>query len=105
MDNLYNQYRKGDTWNGRSLTFPFSLVGVSIVAQFKRDPDSAAVFEYKTADATITTDLALNKCFFMPRKMDYPKGVYYYDIQLTFPNGTVKSYAADKLIIFQDVTK
>jgi hypothetical protein len=104
--NKYNQYKKGDTWKGRKITFPFDLTGVSVLCQFKPDITSDySTFVFKTEDNTILIPLPLTgEMFFKPRIMNYPVGMYYYDVQLTFPNGDVVSYIPDTLTILQDIT-
>lgn len=106
MTPSYNKYRKGDTYNGRKITFPFDMTGVNVLIQFKESLSSTLTFEYKTEDGTITVPNPINgEIFLMPRIMEYPANTYNYDIQLTFTNGSVKSYAQDKLIIFTDVSR
>jgi hypothetical protein len=106
MKTGYNKYRKGDTFDGRKIIFPFSMVGVSVLIQFKELSSLSLTFEYKTSDGTITTLNALSgEIFLTPRKMDYPASTYTYDVQLTFPNGKTKTYLQDKLILFTDVSR
>jgi hypothetical protein len=106
MNNSYNKYRKGDTWNGRRYKFPFDLTGVSILCQFKKEPNGVAVFEYNTNDQSIFINNAIDgEIIFNKRKMDYPVGDYFYDLELTFPNGDVRTYGESKLVIFQDISR
>jgi hypothetical protein len=107
MESKYNFYRKDDTFNGRKYTFPFDLTGAVILCQFKVKPAlNVVTFEYKSEDGSITVPTPTNgEIFFQPRRMSYPTSIYYYDIQITFSNGTVKTYAQDKLEIFQDVSR
>jgi hypothetical protein len=107
MNTVYNQYRKGDTWEGREYIFPFDLTGCTIVCQFKVLSESNIVaFSYKSEDNTIIINDSVNgKITFQSRIMDYPVAIYNYDIQITFPSGRVSSYATDKMTIFTDVTR
>jgi hypothetical protein len=103
MDTKYNFYRRGDTWDGRSLTFPFSLVGCQIIAQFKTNSSSEVVFEYNTLYNTFIINGSV--LTFKSRRLLYPSGIYNYDIQITFPDGRVKTYGTDKLMIFDDISQ
>jgi hypothetical protein len=106
MDAKYNQYRKGDTFDGRKYTFPFDLTGASILIQFRETPQSSVAFEFKTIDNTLRVPEPSNgEVFMYPRYMDYPAATYQYDIQITFSTGRTKTYAADTLTIFQDISR
>jgi hypothetical protein len=106
MDTKYNQYRKGDTFDGRKIKFPFDLTGASILIQFRETPQSSVAFEFKTIDNTLRVPEPNNgEVFMYPRDMDYPAATYKYDIQITFASGRTKTYAADKLIIFPDISR
>ena len=102
----FNQYRRGDTFNGRKYKFPFSLVGVGILMQFKTNKEGRATFEFKTEDNSIAVPDPLSGEMFMEKRlMNYKPDKYFYDIQLTFADGIVRTYAEDIMVIFQDVSR
>lgn len=95
-------HKRGDTWDGMRLTaktkdefgvlVPVNLTGVSILSQFKTGIDKPFTFEFKTLDGTISVLDAINGIFtFNPRKMDYPTGTYYFDVQLIYQDLEVET--------------
>lgn len=105
------QIKKGDTWNGLGFEIknletnvPLELTDCHIVIQFKKQKNQPrASFEYK--EDTIDLYEPLNGKFRMkPRKMDYDSGIYYFDAQVTFPNGTIKTVCSNAIEIKQDIS-
>jgi hypothetical protein len=39
-----------------------------------------------------------------PKKLDYSAGEYFFDIEITFSNGVVRTYYKDKIQIVQDAS-
>jgi hypothetical protein len=115
MANLIADHKKGDTWDGFSFLFeelvndiyvPFNLTGVTALIQFKTNPLGNAVFEFKTSDGTITIPTPLTgQIYMMPRVMNYEALTYSFDVQLTFLDGTVKTYVNDNFRIVQDISR
>jgi hypothetical protein len=103
METAYNLYRKGNTWNGRKLKFPWDLTGARIVMEFKTSPSSSVIFEYKTDDNTLLMpDPSSGEFWMAPRKMEYPAATYIYSVKIYFENGKFISYNVDKLTLFDD---
>jgi hypothetical protein len=103
---------RGDTWPGiASITIqtsgvPVSLSGANIKMQLREDIDSPVALELSTNNGGITITDPLNGVFQLPPQIiDVPFDTYNYDIQVTFPNGTVKTYLAGTWQITPDVTE
>lgn len=102
----FNDYRKGDDWDGRLYKFPFDLTGASVLVQFRSAPLKPVIFQFSTVDNTIEIpDPSNGEIYLRGRKLEYAVGTYFYDVQITFADGRVKTYAEDKLSIFQDISK
>lgn len=120
--NAILDHKKGDTWDGIEMFFedsvmtnnvevfsPKNLTGYSFTAKFKTSATSAAVFEFKTSDNTITI---LNPesgiIILMPRIMNVPAAKYIFDLQMTAPDGRVDTiYGVEKdfyWTILQDIS-
>lgn len=98
--------RKGDTWDGLEISIDnsdYDFTNCTAKMQFKKDKkDGIVAFEYSTQDATLVrTD---NKFKMQPRLMTYATGLYYFDLQVTFADGRVKTFVDERLNIVQDVT-
>ena len=105
------QIKKGDTWNGlgfeiknQETNAPLDLTGCTIVIQFKKEKNQSRIsFEFK--EETIDLYEPTNGKFRMkPRIMNYDSGIYYFDAQVTFPNGTIKTICSNRINILQDIT-
>ncbi len=122
--NAILDHKKGDTWDGIEMFFedseiidneevftPTDLTGCTFLARFKTQPAGSTIFEFKSADNTITfkdNDPSTGRIVFMPRKMDVPAQRYIFDIQMTSASGRVDTiYETDKEFawnILQDVS-
>jgi hypothetical protein len=103
---------RGDTWPGiTSITIttnnvPVSLSGASIKMQLREDLDAPVVLELSTANGGITITNPLSGIFQIPPQIiDIPFDTYNYDIQVTFPNGVIKTYIAGTWVITPDITE
>lgn len=105
--------KRGDTFPGVELQYlgdnnvPTNLTGYSIKIDFKRDTTSdIAEFTFSTSDNSILMHEPINGKFkLVPRPLDYQIGKYYFDIQLTSPEGYVKTLADGELNIINDITR
>ena len=106
---------KGDTWDGVEIiattkdengaSIPLDITGCDIIAQFKIN--TSTVFEFKTSDNTILVPNPTTGQFFLaPRKMDVEANTYKFDIEVTYPDGTVETIVpAHSWTITPDVSK
>ena len=103
---------RGDTWSGiTSITLqisgvPISLSAASIKMQLREDIDSPVILELSTANGLIVITNPLSGVFQIPPQIiNIPFDTYNYDIQVTFPNGTVTTYIAGTWQITPDITQ
>ena len=108
---INNQY-KGDTYDGIQFTLlnssdslPIDLTSVSIKSQFRVNSKDGNLIKEITNGAGITIVDAINGVFKIDSFIiDWSPSVYYYDIEITFSNGVVKTYIQGSLKVIQDVT-
>ena len=102
---------KNDTF--RSVEFilekndlPIDLTGVSIAIQFRYRCKTGKVVKNISTGSGITITDAVNGTFeideFTP--VDWEIGTYYYDVQITFIDGSIKTYVQGNVKILQDTT-
>ena len=110
---LYNfpNHTKGGTYDGTSFTItvngsPLVITGATIKMSMKLDKTSATVAKtLSTTDNSIKITDGANGTFEVPEQViDVAAGVYYYDIQITLLDGTVKTYIDGQWKILQDIT-
>jgi hypothetical protein len=103
---------RGDTWSGiTSITItnsgvPISLSGALIKMQLREDLDAPVALELSTTNGLIVITNPLSGVFQIPPQIiNIPFDTYNYDIQVTFPNGTVTTYIAGTWQITPDITQ
>ncbi|SEH05268.1 hypothetical protein [Candidatus Venteria ishoeyi] len=114
MPKTYNieNHCKGDTFAGIQFTIlnttdstPIDLTGVAIKTQFRKHSKTGKVVKEIETENGITITNAVNGVFkFNAFVIDWSAGVYYYDIEFTFSDGTIVTYLEGTLTIIQDVT-
>jgi hypothetical protein len=109
-------FRRGDTFDGievfaqtkdsQGVLTPLNLTGASILAQFKLSIDGESVFYFSTSDGSILVPNPLDgKLYFASRIMDYPAKMYFFDIQVVFSDGTIKTIVpTHSFKLIQDIT-
>lgn len=101
---------RGDTFEGARYTLEVNgaasdLTGASIRMQLKKDKSSATSKEFSTGAGITITD-ALNGVFEIDKQIiSVDANAYVYDIEITYPDETVKTYVEGKWKILQDVTR
>ena len=107
-----NDQYKGDTYDGIQFTLldtednsPIILTGASIRSQFRFGSKTGGIQKEITDGNGITIDDAVNGVFSIDSFIiDWAADFYYYDIQITFPNGVVRTYIQGNINVIQDVT-
>ena len=103
--------KKGDTWEGfnfqlqedNGTEIPFDDVAF-ILIQFKKSKTSQiANFEFKTQNNTI--QFIDGKATLMPLIMNFGTAIYFFDCQLTYNNGKIRTIFEGQLEIKQDVSR
>ena len=101
MNKGISDHKKGDTWDGIEIIAttqdamgaitPINLTEASVLAEFKL-PNGKVAFKFETSDSSIiVAEPLLGKIVFAPKKIDYPENTYFFDVQITYPNGTVET--------------
>jgi hypothetical protein len=105
-------HRRGDTFNGATIQYsvndsPVDITGCEILMQLKRGKeDSNAAFEFSTELENISIINAASGEFTLDETIiDVTPNVYFYDIQITFLDGTVKTILEGTFTITQDVSR
>ena len=107
---ILDQY-KNDTFDGVGFTLqneaeaPIDLTGASIKIQFRHRSRGGAVVKEITNVDGITIENAANGMFKIDSFIiDWTPELYYYDVEIIFNDGTVKTYIQGKLKVIQDIT-
>lgn len=102
---IYNfpDITKGNTFNARKITFPFSITGACMVMQFKKKAEGAVVFEWKTSDDTIEI-LSDTEVLMTLRDMDYGAYSYVYDMVVTLLSGVTFTYFEGTMTINENIS-
>ena len=98
---------KGDTFNGVRFTLSpvTDLTGATIRTQFRKGGKrNEVVKEITTADGITVEDLVNGVFVWDSFIMDLNPCIYYYDVEITFPNGDVKTYVEGVIKVTQDTT-
>jgi len=101
----------GDTAPGFNVNFQIDdsdvdLTDAVIEMQVRLQPDGAVALEYSTTAGTITiTDAAGGDFTIDAVDVDIEPGNYYYDIQVTTSDDTIRTILQGRWKILQDVTR
>lgn len=103
-------HHRGDTWDGiNSISIsvngvPVVLSGAEVKMEFRQNIDTPVAMTFSTANSGIVI-LNANTIRVMPRKIEVPFAKYYYDLQVTYPTGVVKTYMSGTWPIVADITE
>lgn len=101
---------RGDTWNGQEYSVtvngsPLNLAGTQIDIEFRAEGKTGQLKKALSVGDGITVNDAANGEFSIdPFVIDLAVGVYFFDIQFTFPDGKVKTYVEGQFLVTQDTT-
>jgi hypothetical protein len=96
-----------DTFEGVRFTLSpaTDLTGATIQTQFRKDSKTNPVAKDISTSGGITVEDLLNGIFVWDAfVMDLSVGTYYYDVQITFAGGDVKTYVEGTMQVTQDTT-
>ena len=113
--NIYTipAHKRGDTWNGIN-TISFSTSGVplnftnveEIKIDFRQSIDTPAVLTLSTKQNQIQiVNPSRGIIRVLPFVVEVPHGRYFYDIQVKYSNGVIKTYLTGSWDIVADITK
>lgn len=108
----FRDHLKGDTFNGIEFTLidsnselPIDITDALITIQFKSHSKTGLINVELNVGSGITITDAENGVFVIDSfLLDWQPKKYYYDVQITFPNGVVKTYIEGTFLVIQDVT-
>jgi hypothetical protein len=106
----FKNHKKGDTLNPVQFTLiingePQPLDGMSINCMFKKKQTDVNAVLTLSIDSGISIVNEAQGIFKIdPGVVNIPAGTYYYDIQFTFTDNTVKTLIEGTLIVVQDIT-
>lgn len=106
---------KGDTFKSKKIQISsikdeissfLDLTGCQITIQFKGSVNSPVVFDFKTSNSTILITNATEGEFeLQSRIINVLASTYVYDVQITFPDSSVKTYFRGSMKVESDVTR
>jgi hypothetical protein len=103
--------KRGDTFNGIQIELlvngtASNLTGASIKCQFRPNSKIGAVVKTIQIGSGITiTNATAGQFRIDPFVADLDTGKYFYDVQITFSSGVVKTYLEGIFDVTQDVTQ
>jgi len=103
-------HRRGDTWDGISnisITqngVPVNLTNASVKIDFRQSYDFPVAISFSTEASSIQIT-SVSSVRIMPTLIAIPPSKYYYDLQVTYPTGVVKTYITGYWIIEPDITE
>lgn len=116
-ENLIEDHYRGDTWDGMELLIEdlnedgtvigaLDLTDCVVDAHFKTSPRGSAIFKFSTTDNSITiANPTAGIIRFNEKKIDAEPATYMFDIQITFPDASVKTILQDCWTILNDITR
>lgn len=106
----FKPHKSGDTFSGRTITIligpiPANLTGATIQCDFRQNSPEGPVALTMTNGTGITITNPTAGIFqFDSQIIDMPAGIYFYDIEIRFQNGTVKTYIEGTWLILPSIT-
>jgi len=91
-------HKKGNTFNKKKITFPFSIKNCIINIQFKNYNIGSAVIEWTTRNNSLSRQND-NAVIMESRILDVPLGTYSADVNVIFENGNFETYFTANLQI------
>jgi hypothetical protein len=108
--NITNQL-EGDTFDYVQFNMidvnsdPIDLTGIDIKIQFRRGYKDGDVVKTITDVSGITfVNRVLGQFYLTTFIIDWGHGTYFYDIQFTYSDGSVKTYVQGKVLVTKQVT-
>ena len=103
---------KGDTFEGVQFTLinsttatPIDLTSATIRVQFRKKKITWSLIKEITTTSGVTITDAVNGVFVIDSFiLDWVEDRYYYDVEVTFPSGLIKTYIKGSIYIAQDIT-
>lgn len=102
---------KGDYWDGLKFTIkdtvsnvPLDLTGCTVKIQFKKSAKTGSLVEELTDTSGITVTALTGVIQMNGFKVDWDADIYYWDLQIVFPDDRPITYIEGTITITQDTT-
>lgn len=103
--NFENHY-KGDTFKAFTFNFNLDLTGIDIKIQFRKGRKAGILKKsIEIGDGITVADPTNGVMVIDAFIMDFEVDTYFYDIQFTYPTGTVKTWIEGSIKMIQDTTR
>lgn len=105
------RHRRGDTWDGINTIgikvngIPVNLSGAQVIIEFREDYDSPVALTLSTLTSTISVLPNLSSVKVLPVLIDIPPTTYKWDLQINYPDTTVKTYLEGTWEIYYDISE
>jgi hypothetical protein len=103
------EHRRGDTWDGINKIgitqngIPVNLTNSLIKMEFRQGIDTPVALTLSTENSAIVIT-SLSSIRILPKTIEIPYGKYFYDLQVTFPTGVIKTYISGSWTVAPDFT-
>jgi hypothetical protein len=111
----FGVYRSGDTLRETPFQLyyktgenknPINLSGCTITCQFRKRPTAPASLTMSNTNYWIQVTNARNgEMLFKNIPLVLTPGLYYHDVQFTFPSGDIRTYIAGTILIESDIAR
>ena len=102
----FKPHYKGSTFSPRHIKFNFNITGASILCQIRQRPNQTIIHEWKTGVNITVIDLLTGEIVLNQINSFSPNaGLYQYDLQISFIDGTNQTYLKGSVEVTQDLSK
>jgi hypothetical protein len=102
----FNDHYKGSTFSPLNVKFNFDITGAVIVCQIKKEIEAVVIHEWKTGDNITVVDLETGEIVLEQiDEFNASAGVYQYDLQIKFVDGTCQTYIKGTVKVIDDISK
>lgn len=111
LNTNFKDILKGDSFGEKNITIsntsgPIDLTGVTIRSQFRKNMKTGDVVKTITeTDGIDIFDPTNGKLRIQDFIVDWVPDLYFYDVQFTFPDSSVRTYFGGYFKVLQDVTQ
>lgn len=107
MNLIIEDYKtiKGDTYTGSTIQLGEDITGATILMQIKKTHQSQPLITLTEIDGITVTSPSTGVITINPFLVDLPASKYVYDIQVTFADGSVKTFQKGIFEVVQDTSR
>tara|TARA_R110000772_G_scaffold54130_1_gene123492 strand:+ start:2462 stop:2803 length:342 start_codon:yes stop_codon:yes gene_type:complete len=105
----YGNWYRGDTldaaqFNIKENTVPLDLTGVTIKCQFRIPFNGKTIKEINIGSGITVSNPSSGAIIFDAFTLNWDAGLYLYDVEFTYPSGTIKTYIKGTINVISDKT-